>query len=361
MVFYDIDGEIEQRYRILRHIGSGAYGVVWCAMDTHTGKHVALKKIFDAFGNQQDAQRTYREVMLLSSLTGVSNVVVMCNVIRSVSDNDLYVVFEIAETDLTQVLRNVKLASEHQRFLMYQLVKAVAQLHAMCVIHRDLKPSNVLVYSDCTIKVGDFGLARSFLPENEAFQAHKKDEDSLHFTDYIATRWYRSPEILLRSARYDTSIDMWAIGCIMCEVLVGQPFFSGSSTTHQLQLIVNALGDPTDEDIQSFYSEEAWPFPNHHQPAKEPLHKTLEKYDPMAVDFAAKCLVFNPRKRLTAKKALQHEYLAQFFSNDDLLELDRLPQITLPVPDETLASAATYKKEIYELIEKKFRYQVSLA
>eukprot|EP00796_Vickermania_ingenoplastis_P006644 gene6644-4763_t len=350
MVSYDIDGEVEQRYRILRHIGSGAYGVVWAALDTHTGKQVAVKKVFDAFGNQQDAQRTYREVMLLDRVAGNPRIVSIVNIIQAVNNIDLYIVFELAETDLTVVLRKAILHTEHRRYLVYQVVKTVAQLHAMSIIHRDLKPSNIFINADCGIKVGDFGLARCFPPADTAVT------DALHFTDYIATRWYRSPEILVKSAHYNTAMDMWAIGCIICELLTGHPLFSGSSTVHQLQLIVDALGDPSTEDIKSLRSAEPWPL--QHRGAhgtRDTFRDSFAGYDPSAVDLAAKLLVFNPTRRITAREALQHPYIADFVSREDMQELDRLEVISLPLPDESLFTAAEYKEQIYNIIGKRYR------
>lgn len=359
MVSYDIDGEVEQRYRIYRHIGSGAYGVVWCALDTHTGKQVAVKKVFDAFGNQQDAQRTYREVMLLTKLAGHGNIVAVVNIIKAANNVDLYIVFELAETDLTVVLRKGIIHTEHRRFLMYQVIKTVSQLHAMSIIHRDLKPSNIFINSDCSIKVGDFGLARSFPP---GLGLTGESKESLNFTDYIATRWYRSPEILVKSTNYTTAMDMWAIGCIVCELLTGHPLFSGSSTVHQLQLIVDCLGEPSDSDIQSLRTSEPWPLhrSSSHHPPKSSLRETFSGYDPLALDLAEKLLVFNPFKRITAREALQHPYIGDFVTPKDLSDLDRYDPVTLPLQDEVLYTSAEYKEQIYSIIGRYYRHRVDL-
>lgn len=353
MVSYDIDGTVEQRYAVVRHIGSGAYGVVWCAVDRYTGKQVAVKKVFDAFGNQQDAQRTYREVMLLTALMSHPRVVTLLNVIRAVNSTDLYLVCELAETDLTVVLRKPIVGNAHRKFIAYQVIRTVAQLHAMNVIHRDLKPSNIFINSSCQITIGDFGLARC-IPEKAA-------DDSLHFTDYIATRWYRSPEVLVKSSRYTTAMDMWAIGCIVAELLTGHPFLSGSSTTHQLQLIVEALGEPSEEDLASLKSSEHWPLKRREaSKGKEPvLKQLLAGYDALAIDLIEKLLVFNPTKRLTAKLALQHPYVADCVSREDLLELEDMKPLSLPLEDEKLFSPGEYQSNIYELIATKYRHSIN--
>lgn len=356
MATFDLDGEIEQRYRILRHIGSGAYGVVWCALDRFTGRQVALKKVFDAFGNQEDAQRTYREVMLLQNLRDNDRVVGLLNVIRSVNDLDLYMVFELAETDLTVVLRKQILQDVHRKFLTYQIIKVVAQLHEKHIIHRDLKPANVFVNTDCTIKLGDFGLARSFCPGKE------NDDPFVDLTEYIATRWYRSPEILVKSSVYSTAMDMWAVGCIIGELFLGQTLFPGKSTVDQLALIVSATGEPSEDDVDSLQSQEAWPLidalPS--EIIREPLEKRLEEFDPDAVDLVTKLIVFSPAKRLTAVEALRHPYVAAFVTPEDFAELQTQREVVMPLPDYQRFTAHEYKKSLYQTISKDFRHHEGL-
>ncbi|ORC85553.1 putative protein kinase, putative,mitogen-activated protein kinase [Trypanosoma theileri] len=344
MVSFNLDGRIEQRYKILRHIGSGAYGVVWCALDTVTNTQVALKKVFDAFGNQQDAQRTYREVMLLNALQHES-IVALKKVIPSVSDTDLYLVFELVETDLSTILRHDLVVPIQRQYLAYQVVKIVAYLHSSGVIHRDLKPANVFVNSDCRIKLGDFGLARCI--------GQNKENIFKDLTEYIATRWYRSPEVLVKSSTYTTAMDMWAVGCIIAELLTASPLFMGNSTLHQLSLIVSALGEPTAEDVDGLQSEEAWPLVDVLPPVESnPLREQLKEYDADAVDLVCKLLVFNPKKRLTAHEALKHPYVAPFVSEKDFEEVDKATPIELPLPDEKDYSAAEYRDALYKFIHR---------
>lgn len=355
MTSYGIDGEVEQRYRILRHIGGGAYGVVWCAVDRHTGAQVALKKVYDAFANNQDAQRTYREVMLLERLRGNSRFVGLLNVIRAANDIDLYLVFELVETDLTAVIRVNLLHREHQRYLTYQLLRAVAQLHAKGIIHRDLKPANVFVSSDCSIKVGDFGLARTFQCASTA------EDEFLNFTDYIATRWYRSPEILVRSKAYSTAMDMWAIGCIVAEMLLGHPLFEGRNTLDQLRLIVEAIGVPTEEDVKSLHSPEIEELLESLQsPLQVRMLKDNSKFaDAEAVDLMTKLIVFNPAKRLSAIDALDHPYVSSFVQPGEVGSIRGESQIVLPLPDEKLHSKEEYKTALYSDIAHRYRHHLN--
>ncbi|EKF30052.1 protein kinase, putative,mitogen-activated protein kinase, putative [Trypanosoma cruzi marinkellei] len=352
MASFNLDGQIEQRYKILRHIGSGAYGIVWCALDRETNTLVALKKVFDAFGNQQDAQRTYREVMLLTALRHDS-IVLLRNMVRSVNGTDIYLTFELAETDLSTILRHNLLEPIHRQYLAYQIVKIVAYLHSRGVIHRDLKPANIFVNSDCRIKLGDFGLARCIKAQGE--------DVFRDLTGYIATRWYRAPEILVNSANYTTAMDMWAVGCIIGELLTSSPLFMGSSTLHQLSLIISAVGEPTTGDLESLGSSETWPLVDA-LPSIEscPLHETLRQYDPDAVDLTCKLVVFNPNQRITAREALRHPYFAPFFTENDMEELNKATMISLPLPDEKEYPAAEYREALYKVISHRFRQNIAV-
>lgn len=355
MASYGIDGEVEQRYRILRHIGSGAYGVVWCAVDRRTGRYVALKKVYDAFGNVQDAQRTYREVMLLQRLHANPSIVGLLNVIRAANDIDLYLVFELIETDLTAIIRKKLLQREHKRYLTYQMLKTVAELHAQNIIHRDLKPANVFVSSDCSIKIGDFGLARTFR------SGFDNEQEFLDLTDYIATRWYRSPEILVKSKAYSTAMDMWAMGCVIGEMLQGHPLFEGRSTLDQLRLIVESIGVPSEADVRSLHSPEieklmeSLPIPL----SFSPLIENKELKDSEATDLMTKLIVFNPTKRLTALEALQHPYVAPFVRPGELEKLRDLEPIVLPLVDERTYANDEYKAALYNEIGQKYRHHLA--
>lgn len=127
------------------------------------------------------------------------------------------------ETDLHAVIRANILEDIHKQYIMYQLFKALKYMHTGEVLHRDIKPSNLLLNSECQVKLADFGLARSIA---------QTDPDAANpvLTDYVATRWYRAPEILLGSTRYTRGVDMWSCGCILGELLGGKPVFPGSST-----------------------------------------------------------------------------------------------------------------------------------
>jgi mitogen-activated protein kinase 15 len=143
------------------------------------------------------------------------------------------------------------LESIHKKYVLYQLLVGTKYLHEMGLIHRDLKPSNILLDSNCSSKICDFGLARL---------VKSYDKETSIMTEGVATRWYRSPEVLLGSTSYGYEADIWSIGCIMAEILIKNPMFPGSSTINQLEKILQFTGKPTQEDIASIDCEGAEKF-----------------------------------------------------------------------------------------------------
>ena len=240
----EIDKHVTRKYDVANKLGKGAYGIVWKATDKKSKETVALKKIFDAFQNATDAQRTFREISFLQQMDGHENIVQLFNVLKADNDRDIYLIFEYMETDLHAVIRANILEEIHKQYIMYQSFKALMYMHSADLVHRDMKPSNLLLNSECLMKVADFGLARSLLQGgNEA------DPINPVLTDYVATRWYRAPEILLGSTRYGKAVDMWSLGCIFGEMLSGKPVFPGTSTLNQLEKICEITGKPTDQQI----------------------------------------------------------------------------------------------------------------
>jgi len=156
----DIDAHITAKYEVLQKLGKGAYGIVWKVKEKESGEIYALKKIFDAFHNATDAQRTFREIIFLQELADHDNIITLLDVMKADNDRDIYLVFEFMESDLHAVIRANILEDIHKRFIIYQLLKAFKYMHSANVIHRDMKPSNLLLNSECLLKVADFGLAR---------------------------------------------------------------------------------------------------------------------------------------------------------------------------------------------------------
>ncbi|XP_069815860.1 mitogen-activated protein kinase 15 [Dendropsophus ebraccatus] len=340
----EVEDHISQKYEIKKRLGKGAYGIVWKAIDRKTGEIVAVKKIFDAFRNRTDAQRTFREIMFLQEFGEHPNIIRLLNVIRAQNDKDIYLVFEYMETDLHAVIKKGNLLKDvHMRYILYQLLKATKFLHSGNVIHRDQKPSNILLDADCLVKLCDFGLARSLYQIQE-------DSGNPALTEYVATRWYRAPEILLASHRYTKGVDMWSVGCILAEMLLGKPLFPGTSTINQIERIMSVIPTPTQEDIlaiRSDYGASVIGRMNVRQ--RIPLLELLPpSCPPEAIDLLSKLLVFNPDKRLTAEEALEHPYVRRFHSvaREPALDYD----VILPLDDDVQLSVAEYRNKLYEMI-----------
>ena len=159
---------------------------------------------------------------------------------------DVYIISDLMETDLHRIIYSRQpLSDDHVQYFLYQILRALKYMHSANVLHRDLKPSNLLLNSNCDLKVCDFGLARGVEP----------GEDNMELTEYVVTRWYRAPEIMLSCQEYTKAIDVWSVGCIFAELLGRKPLFPGDDYIHQLQIICDKLGTPSDEELNFVTSE----------------------------------------------------------------------------------------------------------
>lgn len=337
----EVEPSILNKYDIVQLVGKGAYGVVWKATDKKTGEVIAVKKVFDAFRNNTDAQRTYREVMFLRALKH-DTIIRLVNLYKASNDRDLYMIFEFMDTDLHHAIHRDILEEVHKKFVIYQTLKALKFLHSADLLHRDLKPSNILLNAQCVVKLCDFGLARS---------VHSVNHDTV-LSDYVATRWYRAPEILLGSTSYTSSVDMWSLGCIVGELFLGKSIFPGTSTPNQLERILTVTGTPNAEDIASMRSEYASNILGNitGRPSSLALAEMFPKAPVMALDLMRRLLNFNPEKRLSAEEALRHPYLCEF--HNPVEETVSESAIRVPIDDNIKHSVNEYRSKIYEDIIK---------
>ncbi|KAL5581168.1 hypothetical protein UlMin_013610 [Ulmus minor] len=301
---YNIFGnlfEITSKYRPpIMPIGRGAYGIVCSVLNSETNEMVAIKKIANAFDNHMDAKRTLREIKLLRHLDH-ENVVALKDVIPPAirrEFTDVYTATELMDTDLHQIIRsNQSLSEEHCQYFLYQILRGLKYIHSANVIHRDLKPSNLLLNANCDLKICDFGLARP-TAENE------------YMTEYVVTRWYRAPELLLNSSDYTASIDVWSVGCIYMELMNRKPLFPGKDHVHQMRLLTELLGTPSESDLGFVRNEDAKRYirqlPTH---PRQSLDRVFPHIHPLAIDLIDKMLTFDPTRRITVEEALAHPYL----------------------------------------------------
>ncbi|KAK4379911.1 hypothetical protein RND71_001773 [Anisodus tanguticus] len=292
------------RYKIEEVIGKGSYGVVCSAYDTHLGEKVAIKKINDIFEHVSDATRILREIKLLRLLRH-PDIVEIKHILLPPSRRefkDIYVVFELMESDLHQVIKaNDDLTPEHYQFFLYQLLRGLKYIHTANVFHRDLKPKNILANADCKLKICDFGLARV---------AFNDTPTAIFWTDYVATRWYRAPELCGSFfSKYTPAIDMWSIGCIFAELLTGKPLFPGKNVVHQLDLMTDLLGTPSPESIARIRNEKARRYLSSMRKKKPvPFSHKFPHADPLALRLLERMLAFDPKDRPTAEEALADPY-----------------------------------------------------
>ncbi|KAI8595187.1 kinase-like domain-containing protein [Dissophora ornata] len=241
---------VDTKYQFIREIGQGAYGVVCAAKNTQTGEDVAIKKVTKVFEKAILAKRALREVKLLRHFSGHENITSILDMdITNVQDfNEIYLVQELMEADLHQIIRSEQpLTDAHFQYFIYQICRGLKYIHSANVLHRDLKPGNLLVNADCELKICDFGLARGFSDDAESNVGF--------MTEYVATRWYRAPEIMLSFQSYTKAIDMWSVGCIFAEMLGGKPLFKGRDYVDQLNQILQILGTPDEATLRRVGSE----------------------------------------------------------------------------------------------------------
>jgi serine/threonine protein kinase len=279
------------------------------ADDNTKGNQIAIKKIERAYEHKLFTKRTLRELRILRLLNH-ENVVKLITIQKPEEEtkfDEIYAVFEVMETDLGSIIKSTQdLSIAHVQFFLYQVLRGMKYVHSAGILHRDLKPRNLLVNSNWDLKICDFGLARADIPELYKAGA---------MTDYISTRWYRAPELLLGSEDYNESVDMWSIGWIFAEMLIRKPLLPGQDSENQLERIVGLLGLPDKKFIAEYSGGRLCEvFKNLKLEGKEKgdfskvFIELADEKD--AISLLKKMLRYDPEKRISIEKALQHPFLA---------------------------------------------------
>ncbi|EKM81834.1 hypothetical protein AGABI1DRAFT_54872 [Agaricus bisporus var. burnettii JB137-S8] len=306
---------VEKRWKLIREMGAGAYGVVISAADEISGETVAIKLVTRVFEKVQLAKRALRELTLLrhfthENITGLIDVDAITPDFNEISPPTKWL--NDSSADLHQIIKSGQvLTNEHVQYFIYQILRGrMKYIHSASVIHRDLKPGNLLVNANCELKICDFGLSRGF--------DSAPDENTPHLTEYVATRWYRAPEIMLAFRRYNVAIDVWSIGCILAELLMQKPLFKGKDYVDQLNKIFDVLGSPEEYIMQKIGSERAQAYVRS-LPFKKtvPFRKLMPDADPQALDLLNKILTFDPSERISVLQALEHPWLSTYHDPDD--------------------------------------------
>jgi len=291
----------------IEKIGEGTYGVVFKGRNKKTNEIVAMKKIRLESEDEGVPSTAIREISLLKELQH-PNIVSLKDVLMQ--EAKLYLIFEFLTMDLkkymdTNVPKDGQMDPVLVKSYTYQLLQGLLFCHQRRVLHRDLKPQNLLIDKNGAIKIADFGLARAFgIPVRV-------------YTHEVVTLWYRAPEVLLGSPKYSGPIDIWSIGTIFAEMVNRRPLFQGDSEIDQLFRIFRVLRTP---------NEELWPgvtqlpdfkptFPNW---STMNLKASMKKLEPSGLDLLDQMLVYDPAKRISAKRAMSHPYF------------DDLDKMTLP-------------------------------
>lgn len=300
---------LANRYSLNQVIGEGAYGVVASAHDVVTGQQVAVKRIKKVLDTYPMATRILRELKFLRLLRGHDNVIEIKDIlVPSDRDrfNDTFVVFELMPCDLSRVIMSDSpLNAVNIKYLMFQLLRGIQYLHRAGVLHRDLKPSNLLVDGRCSLKICDFGLARA------AFRPENNDADSVLWTNYVATRWYRAPELMMpHSNNYGAAIDVWSAGCIFAELILRKPLLPGTAEEDQLRKICEFTGTPSLDVIERLRSPKTQQVLKTVRPRPPANLNAIfpPDTDPQALQLIRAMLEFDPNKRMTAQDALMTDY-----------------------------------------------------
>uniref|UniRef100_A0A0B7AIY3 mitogen-activated protein kinase n=1 Tax=Arion vulgaris TaxID=1028688 RepID=A0A0B7AIY3_9EUPU len=298
--------DVPLRYKRLTPIGSGAYGQVCACDDEATDTRVALKKLARPFHSEIFAKRAYREIRMLRHFRheNMINLLDIFTPNKSLTEfNDVYLVTQLMDTDLHDILKCQALQDDHIKFLLYQILRGIKYIHSAGIIHRDLKPNNIGVNQNVELKILDFGLARSSAEE---------------MTGYVVCRWYRAPEIILNWMHYNEKVDMWSVGCILGEMITRKPLFKGVDHIDQLNKILDLVGKPSDEFMKKIASKDAQ---NYIRSLPKQKKKDYRKYfagaSELAIDLLEKMLDLDPDTRISVDEALRHPYIIQYHDPDD--------------------------------------------
>ena len=348
---------VSKKYMFIKRLGQGAYGVVCACLDTSTNKKVAIKKIPNAFEDLIDAKRIVREIKLLRFFEhpNIVNLVDIQKPEKETDFEDIYFATEFMETDLHKVIYSKqKLTDEHIQYFIYQILCGTYYMHSADIVHRDLKPSNILVNKNCDVKICDLGLGRGGISDDENNEEknnknnnnNNESDKQEELTEYVITRWYRAPEVILCPSEYTKAVDVWSIGCIFAELLGRKAIFQGDHYLDQIKKITSILGSPKIDDLDFISKPEAKEFILKLEKNKKiPFINLFPNANPVALDLLEKMLTFHPKKRISVKDCLSHPYFKELRTNEaEIVSKEKFDWSF----DEVKLTKANLQKMIYE-------------
>eukprot|EP00499_Haloplacidia_sp_CaronLabIsolate_P007841 CAMPEP_0196778000 /NCGR_PEP_ID=MMETSP1104-20130614/5542_1 /TAXON_ID=33652 /ORGANISM="Cafeteria sp., Strain Caron Lab Isolate" /LENGTH=611 /DNA_ID=CAMNT_0042148167 /DNA_START=118 /DNA_END=1950 /DNA_ORIENTATION=- len=377
---------VPRRFKDLTFIAQGAYGAVVSAIDTETNEQVAIKRISLTRPGKEERHirkllaRTLREIKIIRALQGHENVMAMKNIFPLPNRSDyteLYLVSDLMDSDLKDVLAQLRLSGRHVRFFAYQLLRGVKFMHSAGILHRDLTARNILLSTQCDLKICDFGLSRVVMPKTvgtgavvearpaitvnqaseggrggrggrgagsrlradagalcmslpplparptpgPAFREMPMEEEVMTMSDYVVTRWYRAPEVMLVNGHYSFPIDIFAAGCLLAEMIIGKPIFISKSAKDHLKMVIACVPPDPATDLSFITDDKRRRYVRSlcFRLEQTPLEARLRRYGAPeeAIDLILRMLHFNPDKRPTAEECLQHPYFRTLHQPDD--------------------------------------------
>ncbi|PIL27727.1 transporter [Ganoderma sinense ZZ0214-1] len=300
-------------YTVMTKLGEGTFGEVHKAIHREKGHTVALKRILMHNEKEGMPVTALREIKILKALRHPCIVDILdMFVVRShgkESPLSVYMVFPYMDHDLAGLLENerVKLTPSQIKLYMKQLLEGTEYMHRNHILHRDMKAANLLISNDGCLKIADFGLARAFDPTIVKVREDARGRER-KYTNCVVTRWYRPPELLLGARQYGGEVDLWGVGCVLGEMFFRKPILPGASDLDQLDKIWHLCGTPNPQSWPEYESLPGCDGVKNFQYHPRRLRKTYETIGPETVDLLDKLLVCNPRERLTASQALDHDY-----------------------------------------------------
>ncbi|KJH47550.1 kinase domain protein [Dictyocaulus viviparus] len=342
-------GKDAEKYEPVRSIGAGAFGIVCEAEETTSNgclTRVAIKKIGHASATPTLARRTLREIRVLRHVQH-ENIVSMRDIFRT--RGPLGINVYLGKNVLVEEKILITLIT-----LSWRSISCFHQyLHTAGIAHRDLKPSNLLVNSDCTLRIADFGMAKLAMRDH----VDEADERCFYMTQHVATLPYRAPELLYVMPEHSTAVDMWAVGCIFAEMILRRELFPGRSVSGQIKIILTMLGAPSQKILDEIRCDRTRRlienFGDHAQRTWPEIMNCREREaSEEMIDLISKLVVVDVEKRIDVRGALNHKYITESISPEELR-----PQKTCPfkVKMDMAAVETLTHQELIQALDRDIR------